>query len=128
MHGLAEAGYIPAVASAPESVGFTEQETATTLCRAIGGMALVSALVTKAEWGVVQAVPYKVHLGIDAATSLFALAAPWLFGFSRHEKARNTFLAMGMTGLVVGALSRPEEMDPGKERSLRRKAEALPAL
>ncbi|GAA4295235.1 SPW repeat domain-containing protein [Nibribacter koreensis] len=128
MHGVAEAAYIPAMASAPESVGFTRQETATTLCRAIGGMALVSALVTKAEWGAVPVVPYKAHLAVDVVTSLFTLAAPWLFGFSHHQKARNTFIALGVTGLVVGALSRPEEMDPLKERTLRRKAEALPAL
>ncbi|MGV3540373.1 MAG: hypothetical protein ACO1OQ_11210 [Rufibacter sp.] len=128
MHGIAEVGYIPAVASAPESVGFTEEETATTLCRAISGMALVSALVTKAEWGAVKVMPYKLHLGIDFATSVFALAAPWLFGFAGNEKARNTFLAMGVTGLVVGALSRPDEMDPAKEQTLKRKASQLPAL
>ena len=128
MHGVAEAVYIPAMASAPESVGFTEEETATTLCRAIGGMALMSALITKAEWGAVQVLPYKAHLAVDVATSLFTLAAPWLFGFSGNEKARNVFIGLGVTGLVVGALSRPEEMDPAKERSLRRKAKALPAL
>jgi hypothetical protein len=128
MHGEAEAAYIPAMATAPESIGFTRQETATTLCRAIGGMALVSALVTKAEWGAVPVVPFKAHLAVDMVTSLFTLAAPWLFNFSHHEKARNTFLALGATGLVVSALSRSEEMDPMKERSLRRKAEALPAL
>ncbi len=128
MHGIAEAAYIPAIASAPETVGFTEEETATTLCRAIGGMALTSSLVTKAEWGAVQVMPYKTHLTIDFVTSAFTLAAPWLFGFSRNEKARNSFIAMGLTGLVVGLLSRPEEMDPAKVRRLRRKADTHPAL
>ncbi|WP_181307098.1 hypothetical protein [Rufibacter sp. XAAS-G3-1] len=128
MHGVADVAYIPAVASAPETVGFTEEETATTLCRAIAGGTLVSALVTKAEWGAVQVMPYKAHLAIDFATSVFALAAPWMFGFSQNMKARNTFLAMGLVGLVVGALSRPEEMSPTKVRTLRRRADTHPAL
>jgi hypothetical protein len=128
MHGVADVTYIPAVASAPETVGFTDEETATTLCRAIGGATLVSALVTKAEWGVVQVMPFKAHLAIDMATSAFALAAPWLFGFAHHEKARNTFVGMGLVGAIVGLLSRPEEMDPTKVRSLKRRADISPAL
>lgn len=128
MHGLADLGYIPAVATAPETVGFTDQETATTLCRAISGGTLMSALVTKAEWGVVKAMPFKLHLALDFATSVFSLAAPWLFGFSGHAKARNTFLAMGATGLVVGLLSRPEEMEDDAATDLKNKASALPAL
>ncbi|MFC6998878.1 SPW repeat domain-containing protein [Rufibacter roseus] len=128
LHGIADVAYIPAVASAPETVGFTEEETATTLCRAISGGTLVSALVTRAEWGAVKAMPFKMHLAVDFATSAFALAAPWLFGFSKNAKARNTFVAMGLTGLVVGLLSRPEEMDPDKEQWLKQKAEQLPPL
>ncbi|GGK85270.1 hypothetical protein ACD591_20010 [Rufibacter glacialis] len=128
VHGIADVAYIPAVACAPETVGFTEEQTATTLCRAISGGTLVSALVTKAEWGAVQVMPYKAHLAIDFATSVFSLAAPWVFGFSRNTKARNTFLAMGLTGLVVGLLSRPEEMDPERVRTLKRRADALPAM
>ncbi len=128
MHGLADAGFVPAVAAAPELVGFTEEETASTLCRAISGSALVSALVTKAEWGAVKVMPYKAHLAVDLATGMFSMAAPWLFGFAGNTKARNTFLAMGLVGLVVTALSRPEEMEPGHELNLKRKASALPAL
>lgn len=120
MHGvLADYPYLLAVSTAPETVGFAEDSpTATALCRAIGGGVLATSLLTRAEWGVVRVLPYKAHLAkahlaIDLGTSLFALAAPWLFGFAKNEKARNTFLAMGAVGLVAGALCKPEEMpDP----------------
>ena len=108
MHGVAEAGFIPAMASAPESVGFTEQETATTLCRAIGGMALVSASVTKAEWGAVQVVPYKAHLAVDVVTSLFTLAAPWLFGFARGGAETWVFVAQGALSILYSLLTKYE--------------------
>ena len=55
-------------------------------------------------------IPYKGHLAIDAALGAFALAAPWVFGFAGHRRARNTFLAMGMAGLSAGLLSQPSEM------------------
>lgn len=54
--------------------------------------------------------PYKAHLAADTAVGLFALAAPWLFGFSHNERARNAFLVMGAFGIAAGSLSQPEEM------------------
>jgi hypothetical protein len=41
---------------------------------------------------------------------LAGLSAPWLFGFAKDRKARNTFLAAGLFGLLAGLLSKPEEM------------------
>ena len=71
---------------------------------------LLSTLFTRAEWGVVPVIPFKAHLAMDAAASALAVAAPWLFGFADDERARNTFVAVGLAGLVVGALTRPAEM------------------
>ncbi|HEY0072845.1 MAG TPA: hypothetical protein VGB77_02000, partial [Abditibacteriaceae bacterium] len=68
LHGLAEATYIPAVALAPKLGGFEENKTATTLCYAISGTALISSLFTRAEWGAVRVVPFKMHLALDAIT------------------------------------------------------------
>jgi hypothetical protein len=58
----------------------------------------------------IRIIPYKAHLTIDLVSSIAALAVPWLFGFSRNERARNTFLTMGVSGIIVGLLSEPEEM------------------
>jgi hypothetical protein len=75
---------------------------------------LGNTLFTRAEWGVVKVLPYKAHLAIDAITGVAALAAPWMLGFSNDRRARNTFLSMGVTALVVTLLSRPEEMRAGR--------------
>ncbi|WP_048920491.1 SPW repeat protein [Rufibacter radiotolerans] len=127
-HGIADASFVPAVATAPETVGFTEEPIATTLCRAISAGTMISGLITKAEWGAVPVMPFKAHVALDLAIGVFSLAAPWAFGFAQNTKARNTFLAMGAVGLVVGLLTQVDEMDPEKERILRLKADALPAL
>jgi hypothetical protein len=109
-HGFTDYSYIPLVASAPYVVGFTHNKTATTLCYVLSSTILASSLTTRAEWGVVKVLPYKAHLVLDVVGGLAGLSAPWLFGFAKDRKARNTFLAAGLFGLLAGLLSKPEEM------------------
>jgi len=109
-HGFTEYSYIPLVSSAPHIVGFSENKTATTLCYVLSSSILASSLVTRAEWGVFKVMPYKAHLVFDTLGGLTALTAPWLFGFAKDRKARNTFIAAGLFGLMAGLLSKPEEM------------------
>jgi hypothetical protein len=103
-HGFTDYSYIPHL------VGFTENKTATTLCYVLSSTILASSLVTRAEWGLFKVMPYKAHLVLDTVGGLTALTAPWLFGFAKNRKARNTFLAAGIFGLMAGLLSKPEEM------------------
>lgn len=109
-HGFTDYSYIPLVASAPELVGFENEKTAATLCRVMSGTVLLSSLFTRAEWGAVRLMPYKAHLALDTLNGALALGAPWLFGFAKNTRARNTFLAIGAFGLMAGLLSKPEEM------------------
>jgi hypothetical protein len=109
-HGFTDYTYIPLVASAPYMVGFSENRTATTLSYVLSSTILASSLVTRAEWGVVKVLPYKAHLVLDVVGGLAGLSAPWLFGFAKDRKARNTFIAAGLFGLLAGLLSKPEEM------------------
>lgn len=107
------------MAAAPELIGFADNHRATTICRAFSGAILASSLLTRAEWGVVKVLPYKTHVALDFASGLAALAMPWLADFADDRRARNTFLAMGVTGVVVGLLSgvldEPVEMDDERD-------------
>ena len=109
-HGVADYTYVPAVMAAPNLAHFASDTTPARLSRGFAAASLVNTLLTRAEWGVVKVLPYKAHLAFDAASGVAALAAPWIFGFSSDRRARNTFLAMGVTALIVTLLSRPEEM------------------
>jgi hypothetical protein len=72
---------------------------------------LGSALFTKAEWGVFRLIPFKACLAADVGLGIFSLAAPWLFKFSSSPAARNTFLMIGLSGLIIGGLlTRRKEM------------------
>jgi len=109
-HGIIDYAYGAVVAALPELAGFQKEKNAATLCRTLAGGALTYSLLTKAEWGAVKAIPFKTHLLIDSTTSLFALAAPWLLGFSHNKRARNAILAVGLVGLATSLLTERKEM------------------
>jgi hypothetical protein len=110
MHGVADYAYAPLMFTAPQLMGFEDEQKAATVCRVVGVGVLAATMLTRAEWGVCKVIPFKVHLILDVPVSLFSLAAPWIFGFARNAKARNTFIAIGFAGAVVTGLSEPQEM------------------
>lgn len=110
-HGiLTDYPYIATVSSAPQLFGFEDEEKAALMTRLLAGGILASSIFTRAEWGWARVMPYKIHLLLDTLGGLTALSAPWALGFSKNARARNTFIAIGVFGLIAGLLSQPEEM------------------
>ncbi|WP_198170292.1 SPW repeat domain-containing protein [Mucilaginibacter arboris] len=110
MHGGADYAYAALAAVLPELAGFEEEEKAKLLCRIIGCGTLTYTLFTRAEWGLFKLIPFKAHLITDFTAGIFTLGAPWLFNFSQNKKARNAFLAIGLTSVVASILTKAEEM------------------
>lgn len=70
---------------------------------------LVMSLLTRAEWGAIRVMPYKVHLILDVLGGVSVLASPWLFNFvDRPEKW--FAVAAGLFGIGAGTLSKTDEM------------------
>lgn len=67
---------------APFGLGFATGGPAQWVPVILGIAVIGYSLLTRYEYGVVQVIPYNVHLGLDAASSLVLLVSPWLFGFS----------------------------------------------
>lgn len=110
MHGAADYSYAALVAAAPETFGFSDNKTATTLCRILGGSVLAATVLTRAEWGLIKTIPFKTHLTLDVLSGALTLTAPWLFGFANDSRARNAVMAFGATSVAAGLLTEPEEM------------------
>ena len=103
--GLIDYTYAPIVPLLPELAGFRKQEQAKVLCRSLGAGALTYTLLTKARWGLIPVLPFKLHLMIDLSVSCFALAAPWLLGFAQKNVARNALMAVGALGVAASLLT-----------------------
>lgn len=109
-HGVLDWIYAPTLAALPNLAKFENDSAPASAARIMAGAAAASTVMTRFEAGLVRVIPFKVHLGLDVAMSLFAVAAPWALGFKDDKRARNTFLAVGLFGLAVGALTQPKEM------------------
>lgn len=109
-HGVLDWIYAPTLAALPNLVKFDNDSAPASAARIMAGAATASTVMTRFEAGLIRVIPFKVHLGLDVAMSLFALAAPWALGFKDDARARNTFVAVGLFGLAVGALTQPKEM------------------
>src|SRR5690349_3212368 len=103
-HIIADAGYVPLVWIAPEIFRFKEEKAATGFCRMSGAADVAYTLLTDAPWGIVKLISYEAHALIDIAQGVLAFTAAITIPVN-NKRARNTLLAMGATGLVVGALS-----------------------
>ena len=109
-HGLTDYNYVAVVSAAPKEFGFEDEKKAVLMTRVLAAAILVSSIFTRAEWGFVRVMPYKMHLLLDTMGAGLALSAPWLFGFAGNAKARNAFIAFGIFGILAGTLSQPDEM------------------
>ena len=71
---------------------------------------LVLSLLTRAEWGLIRVVPYRVHLIMDVVGGVAVLSSPWLFGFADQPGPRWFAVVMGLFGIGAGTLSKTDEM------------------
>ena len=107
---LTDHPYVLIVGSAPFWLGFRDQHTPATLCFVLAGLILLTGLTTRAEWGLVRVVPYKLHLAADVVVGLFALVSPFLLGFADHPTPHNALIVFGLFGIMAGTLSQSNEM------------------
>lgn len=107
IHGILDYLYAGFLLLAPMMFGFTGTFAAT-LCYIVGIFHIGLSLMTIYPLGLVKAIPFTVHAGIEFATAIFLILSPWLFGFAEViglEAARNTFVLYGIGLTAVWALT-----------------------
>ena len=104
-HVYADYSFVAAALLAPKLANFEQDKTAANVCRSFAISSLAVSLMTDAKWGCWKIIPYKVHAILDISTGALALAAAATPAICKNKNARKTLIAMGITGLVVGALS-----------------------
>jgi len=103
-HWITDYSYVPLVMAAPKLIGFDDEEKVARLCYAVSSATLMYSLLTDAKWGAIPLIPYKTHAALDLAQGALALTAASTLKI-KNKKARNTLIAMGLTGITVGILS-----------------------
>jgi hypothetical protein len=84
---------------------FNFPDNAATLSYVVGVAYLGTSLITRYPLGVWKVLPFPTHGVIESVMAAAWVVAPWLFGFSGHDAARNFFVIAGVGLLLVVALT-----------------------
>ena len=89
----------------------------------LAGIHVLMTGMTDIPYGMFKVIPFRIHGAIDALAGLFLIVAPWILGFAGDADSRNFFLAVGVLGLVVVALTdyTPQIVPPPREPGDRRR-------
>jgi hypothetical protein len=75
------------------------------LSYALAVVHFLMTIMTNFEFGLVKAIPLKLHKWVEMAVGPVLLVISWVLGFSDDIKARSIFMAAGVVIILVGQLS-----------------------
>jgi hypothetical protein len=94
---------------APNLFGFADGDPAAVwVPRVLGVLVLGQSVMTDYELGLIKAIPFPIHLGMDALVGLVLLVSPFALGF--YNGPSNQWLPhviVGIAELGVVLLTRP---------------------
>ncbi len=102
-HALLDYILGPVLLGSPYLFEFSPLSTAHLICILAGTIIVVLALVTRFEFGLVQAMPVKVHMWCDAAVGCALMFSPVIFHFG--HTVFKPHLVFGLTILIVAILT-----------------------
>lgn len=109
--------------AAPWIFGFSEISDATTISVVLGVLVLLTALMTRWRMALVRVLSLSAHRAADISVGLFAIASPFLFGFSDQGGPTRFLIIMGVAELAVALLTR---WDTGDEFATDRRHRTTP--
>lgn len=109
MHAVLDYLWGIAHTAAPEMFDYAGDEAATAFSRFRGLSAAGASHFTRYELGLIKIIPFNMHLLLDFLGALLGLAAPWLLGFDKNEKARKAVVGFAVTELIVVLLSKRDK-------------------
>jgi hypothetical protein len=121
LHGLIE--YLAGIVfiAAPFVLGFDSEE-AWALSIVLGVVIIALAATTSGSTSLVNQVPIGVHVALDYAFVVFAVATPFIFGFYEETAPTVFFIAVGVIHLLVTIGTRfraPREIERARREGAR---------
>jgi hypothetical protein len=116
LHGIIDYAAILLLAAAPSLFGF--DGTPAHLSYALAGVYFLLVLFTAYPLGVVKAIPFTVHGGIELVLAPVLAALPWVARFADVPAARNFFLVMAVALALVWLVTdyKAALLDPASHR------------
>ncbi len=120
VHGVLDYATVAAFLNAPMVFGL--HGTPASILYWLSGIHLLMTGCTDFPLGFFKFIPFRIHGAIEVVAGVFILLAPWIYGFSGNDVARNFFVAVAIILFVVIALTDYSQRvvapprDPGDRR------------
>jgi len=103
VHGVLDYATVAAFLNAPMVFGLHGSPAA--ILYWLSGIHLLMTGCTDFPLGFFKFIPFRIHGAIEVVAGVFILLAPWIYGFSGSDVARNFFVAVAIILFVVIALT-----------------------
>lgn len=103
VHGILDYVTVAGFLVAPTVLGFTDRPAA--LCYVLAAVHLLMTLATAFPLGIVRAVPFRLHGGVELAVSIALVVLPWILGFGGFHAARYFFYGAAAVIFLVWLLT-----------------------
>ena len=87
--------------ASPWLFGFAGYETARWCAIVIGGIMLLTSLITDYEGGIIKTLPMPVHLNMDAIAGILLAVSPWLLHFNDQVYLPHVILGLLEIGAAI---------------------------
>ena len=104
-HGVMDYVFAAQMLTAPHLLGFSKNKRATRCSLYSGAAILGLSLFTRYPLGAVKAIPFPMHVVIEALAGVGNIAAPWLYGFAKNKRAKWLHVISGITTLGLVAVT-----------------------
>jgi hypothetical protein len=118
VHGMLDYATGALLIALPYLLGFADGTAAQYIPQILGAGAILYAVFTDYELGLVRAMPMPVHLFLDVASGMLLAASPWLFGFA--DRVWVPHLVLGLFEIGAGLMTRTVPSTPaaaGEDRA-----------
>ncbi len=106
VHGAIDYAWGLALLAAPFAFGFADGGAAQWTAMVAGAGAVLYALATDYELGLLPLLSMRAHLAVDGAGGALLAASPWLLGFA--DRAFAVHLAFGLFSVAASLVTRLE--------------------
>ncbi|QDV33322.1 SPW repeat domain-containing protein [Tautonia plasticadhaerens] len=117
IHGVIDYLMGVVLIAAPWVLGFAAGGAETWVPVIIGAGAIVYAMLTNFELGVVGLISMPAHLAIDAVAGVFLAVSPWLFGFAEYVWIPHVVVGLLALGAAAMTQTVPTRTPAGRGRA-----------
>jgi hypothetical protein len=109
------------IIAAPWIFGFSDVDSATVVCVAVGVVMLVAGAMTKWRLALVRLIPLRMHLMTDLLLGAVLILSPFVLGFSDEGGATRFTIIAGVLEILTALATRwdPVEAEPAYTRESR---------